>query len=77
MIKPTNDIPEKSEFGAAFGAARLAMAGVSDVSLNTIMTKPKIEKTIYPSPGLIECYKTAYDRYREAYPILKNIKTLG
>ena len=68
------DIPKQSEFGAALGAARLAMAGFLNVSLETIMAKPNIEKTIYPCPDLIERYKAAYDRYRELYPLLKTIK---
>ena len=65
------DVPEKGEFGAALGAARLAIVGATGVHPEVIMTPPKIAKTIYPRVDLRADYDAAYDRYRKAYPVLK------
>ena len=65
------DVPEKGEFGAALGAARLAIVGATGVHPEAIMTPPKIAKTICPRADLRADYDAAYDRYRKAYPVLK------
>lgn len=65
------DVPEKGEFGAALGAARLAIVGATGVHPEVIMTPPKIAKTICPRADLRADYDAAYDRYRKAYPVLK------
>ena len=65
------DVPEKGEFGAALGAARLAIVGATGVHPEVIMTPPKIAKTICPRADLRADYDAAYNRYRKAYPVLK------
>ncbi len=65
------DVPEKGEFGAALGAARLAIVGATSVHPEVIMTPPKIAKTICPRADLRADYDAAYDRYRKAYPVIK------
>ena len=65
------DVPEKGEFGAALGAARLAIVGATGVHPEVIMTPPKIAKTICPRADLRADYDAAYDRYRKAYPVIK------
>lgn len=65
-------IPEKGEFGAALGAARLAMAA-EGAELNAIMIPPKIVRTIAPRSDLVEAYEAAYQRYRALYPLTKSL----
>jgi len=67
------DLPEKGEFGAALGAARLAMVGCSGAEPDGVMTQPKVAKTIHPRSTLTAAYDAAYQRYRATYPALKAI----
>ena len=65
------DLPEKGDFGAALGAARLAMAGVEDTNLSEIMTRPKVAETVNPREDLTDAYQEAYGKYRALYPNIK------
>ncbi|MGR3617429.1 MAG: xylulokinase [Paracoccaceae bacterium] len=65
------DLPERGEFGAALGAARLAIAAVTGGDLDQIMTPPKISKTIEPRSELVAAYAQAHTRYRALYPNMK------
>ncbi len=67
-------LPEKGDFGAAMGAARLAMAGVSALSPESVMTQPKVERSFEPHPELVAAYEVAYQRYTESYSALKEIQ---
>lgn len=66
-------IPKKGEFGAAFGAARLAMIGANIGSISDILTAPKISVTIEPKDNLINTYNEKYERFKNAYPIIKEL----
>ena len=66
-------LPARGDFGAAMGAARLAMAGVTGVSPLTVMTQPAVERTFAPQPDLVNDYETAYQRYTQSYTALKEI----
>ncbi|MGI9316781.1 MAG: xylulokinase [bacterium] len=66
-------LPEKGDFGAAMGAARLAMAGVSGQPPSSVMTQPKIQRSYEPQPNLVAAYEAAYIRYTESYSVLKEI----
>lgn len=66
-------IPRKGDFGAAMGAARLAMVGVSGLSEESVMTQPEIERCFEPQPGLVAAYEAAYQRYTESYSVIKEI----
>ena len=68
------DIPDKGEFGAALGAARLAMTATG-ADLATVMRAPPISHTIDPRSDLIEAYDTSYARYRALYPNMKALMT--
>ena len=68
------DIPEKGEFGAALGAARLAIVGASDATIAQVMTKPAIAETIFPRTELVAAYETAYQSWRKIYPAIKALK---
>ncbi|MGB2411746.1 MAG: xylulokinase, partial [Candidatus Puniceispirillaceae bacterium] len=64
------DLPADGDFGAALGAARLAMmadgASVADVCL-----KPAIQMTISPDPALADQLGPAHARWREIYRLLQ------
>ena len=65
------DLPEQGEFGAALGAARLAICGVTGASPAQVMTKPAVSDTIDPRSDLIEPYQEAYGKFARSYPTLK------
>jgi xylulokinase len=65
------DLPEKGEFGAALGAARLAIVGHTGVDAESVMPRPKIAKTVLPRRDLTAAYDAAFERYRKTYPALK------
>ncbi|MCL4105014.1 UNVERIFIED_CONTAM: hypothetical protein GTU68_018721 [Idotea baltica] len=68
------DLPEKGEFGAALGAARLAICGVTQADPVSIMTKPSISKTIEPCRDLQATYEAAYQKFRATYSAVKAIQ---
>jgi len=65
------DLPEKGDFGAALGAARLAIAADTGAELSTIMTPPKVAETIEPRADLVDRYSETHARYRALYPNIK------
>ena len=65
------DLPQKGEFGAALGAARLAIVGRTGADYDDVMTPPKVAQTIHPRRTLTTAYDAAYQRYRATYPALK------
>jgi xylulokinase len=66
-------LPEKGDFGAALGAARLAMVGCDAGTVDQIMTPPPIRETIAPQPALTEAYDAAYASWREIYPAVRDL----
>lgn len=67
------DLPEAGDFGAALGAARLAMAGVTGDDPAQIMTPPPIARSIDPDHTLTSAYDDAYHIYKNAYPAMKGL----
>lgn len=65
-------IPEKGDFGAALGAARLAMIG-DGASIEHTLTSPTISRIVEPDEALQEKYEEAYKRFRKLYPVIKSI----
>lgn len=65
------DLPAKGEFGAALGAVRLAICGVTGAAPDAVMTRPAISETIDPRANLIAAYDDAYAKWRATYPSLK------
>lgn len=65
------DLPEKGEFGAALGAARLAIVGDTGAAPSEVMTRPAVARTIQPRADLAGAYDEAYAQYRALYPALK------
>ncbi|WP_298260538.1 xylulokinase [uncultured Litoreibacter sp.] len=65
-------VPQTGDFGAAFGAARLAMMATTPAGLE-IASMPPIAKTIDPNAALQPAFAQAHDRYRAAYTVLKDL----
>ncbi len=65
------DLPEKGEFGAAMGAARIAECGITGADPAGVMTKPEIAETIHPDPARAQAFEDAYRAYTSSYAILK------
>lgn len=68
------DLPEAGEFGAALGAARLAICAGSDTIPADIMTPPKIAQTIAPRREFSAAYEAAYQKYVQTYPAVRAIQ---
>lgn len=65
------DLPAQGEFGAALGAARLAICGVTGADPQQVMTQPVIHKTIQPRQDVVVAYEAAYQKFHASYPVLK------
>lgn len=72
LNKPLH-LPQAGDFGAALGAARLAMVGCGAGEVDQIMTPPPIRETIYPVAELVNDYDVAYQAWRKTYPAVKDI----
>jgi len=70
------DRPKAGEFGAAVGAARLAIMAKTGARAESVMTTPQIAESISPDTAMIAAYDKAYDAFRAAYPIIKKASSL-
>jgi xylulokinase len=68
------DVPQKSAFGVALGAARLAIVGHTGAQPDEVMAQPKVTATIEPHKELKAAYDEAYRRYVRLYPTLKTLQ---
>ena len=66
-------LPEQGDFGAALGAARLAMVGCGAGTVDEIMAPPPIRETIAPNAALHDAYDAAYAAWRDIYPAIKEL----
>ena len=67
------DLPEAGDFGAALGAARLAIVGDTGADPGAIMTRPAVARTIEPRQDLASAYDDAYAQFRALYPAIKEV----
>jgi len=65
-------VPKAGDFGAALGAARLAIMAATGAGVD-IATQPALAKTIDPNATLAPAFCAAHARYRAAYTTLKDI----
>ncbi|MFT4012819.1 MAG: xylulokinase [Paracoccus sp. (in: a-proteobacteria)] len=65
--------PEDGDFGAAFGAARLAAACVTGDLSERTFARPTVRAEIAPDPRLAEQYAEKYKAYRAAYKPLRQL----
>lgn len=61
-------LPQGGEFGAALGAARLAICAATGAAPEDLMTRPRIGKTFEPNGEMLERFDQAYRAFRLAYP---------
>ncbi len=66
--------PIDGEYGAAMGAARLAILGKTSEPIKNILSQPNIAETIEPRPDLTDLYCEAFARYKNAPFHLKSIQ---
>lgn len=67
------DIPEASELGAAFGAARLAMLAANNARPETVLRAPKLRGSVGPEARHIDRYTSAYQAWKSLVPVLGRI----
>ena len=65
------DVPADGDFGAALGAARLAMMA-DGASVSDVCHKPDIRTTITPDPALADRLGAAQMRWRQIYRLLQD-----
>lgn len=68
------ELPQKGELGAALGAARLAIVGVTGADPSQVMTRPPISETIEPNADLRDAFEEAYQNFRAIYPAVKALQ---
>jgi xylulokinase len=66
-------LPAAGDFGAAFGAARLALMAATGAG-SAIATTPPIARTIDPDATLITAFDTGHARYRAARDAIRSLK---
>jgi xylulokinase len=69
------EVPEQGDFGAAFGAARLALCAAEGADPLEVCAKPRIHHTVEPVPDWTQSYAEGYARYRALYPAVKEAMT--
>ena len=65
------DLPAEGDFGAAFGAARLALIAATQAEPLSVLTAPAVAQTIEPDFQLTQAFSEAYARYQQLYPAIK------
>ena len=68
------EVPEKGDFGAALGAARLAIAAAGGGDAASIMTRPGIARTIEPDSKCVQAYEAAYQKFADSYRGLRELQ---
>lgn len=66
--------PQGGEFGAALGAARLAMSAATGMAPNQIMRPPENVLQIDPVRNLVADFDRAYARFKLSYPAIRSIQ---
>ena len=68
------DLPAGGEFGAALGAARLAITAATGARPEEVMTPPVIRDRVEPDPQLGDAFESAYQAFRAAYPAIRAVQ---
>lgn len=68
---PVN-LPKDGEFGAAFGAARLAMLAANAGGVEEICTPPEMIETLDPQQNIVPDYEEAFNKFQSLYLKLKD-----
>ena len=67
-------LPKGSEFGAALGAARLALCARTGAAPETVMQPPEIVTVVYPEAARVAEFDAAYARFRASYPAVRSVQ---
>ncbi|SMR83599.1 xylulokinase [Aliiroseovarius halocynthiae] len=67
-------LPKGGEFGAALGAARLAIVAATDARPEDVMRSPDYCDRITPRADLLSAYDDAYERFKDAYPAIRSVQ---
>ena len=67
-------LPIGGEFGAALGAARLAICAATGAVAEDIMQMPQIGETIEPDLDLRDCFDEQHHAFRAAYPAIRSVQ---
>lgn len=67
-------LPKSGEFGAALGAARLAIVAATDARPEEVMHAPEFCKKIIPRGDLSPAFDDAYERFKNAYPAIRSVQ---
>lgn len=65
------ELPKDGDFGAAFGAARLAQLASTGSSTAEVLTTPSVARIFEPQSQ--SSYEDAYQHYRRIYPAIKDL----
>ena len=68
------DVPVAGDFGAAFGAARLAMIAATGADPARVCTAPRVAETVEPNATHAAAYAAALERYRALYPAIRGAR---
>jgi xylulokinase len=67
------DLPAAGDVGGAFGAARLGLIAATGADYRSVLTAPRIARSIKPEARAREAYEAQYRRYMQIYPAIKEI----
>ncbi|MGJ8624408.1 MAG: xylulokinase [Yoonia sp.] len=67
-------IPKGREFGAALGAARLALIAATGSEVSDVITSPETDEIVQPNLEQIDQFDKAYHAYRAAYLGVREIQ---
>ncbi|MBE9638580.1 xylulokinase [Salipiger mangrovisoli] len=68
------ELPSGGEFGAALGAARLAMLAAGDGTPEEVMVPPTTREEILPNPALLPDFDAGYARFCNAYGAIRAVQ---
>ena len=66
------EVPKAGDFGAALGAARLAMMAGAGAGID-VATQPPLAMTVEPDAALRAAITDGHARYKQAYAVLKDL----
>lgn len=68
------DLPAAGDVGGAFGAARMGLVAATGEDFRKVFSKPRIARTITPDKAAKAAYDDQFQRYKQIYPAIKEIK---
>ncbi len=74
LLNTPIDLPKSGGFGAALGAARLAMVGATGAPIADVMTAPAIAETVEPRAELQSAYQDAWAKFAASYSPIRSIQ---